>query len=270
MRMKLVGGDNGRYARERFVKEVLLSPSERAIVDVFFPKAGRYVLRHRTPEKTYTLPLFMDVKNGSPQKSYRAQFWRLRQNDLGIGTEDLKKYLAAEPDKRLQLTLETAAAMMHHHHMHGGEAGTSGSGQTGSAIPPKIEWEDDMGPMNAAATSETTTWKMVDRDTGKANMDIDWHFPLGDVVKLRVWNDPHSPHPMQHPIHFHGQRFLVLETNGVPNDQLVWKDTALVQTGDTVDLLVEMSNPGVWMAHCHIAEHMQSGMMLGFRVEDDS
>ena len=142
----------------------------------------------------------------------------------------------------------------------------SGGGQTGSAIPPKIEWEDNMGPMNAAATSETTTWKLVDRDTGKANMDIDWHFPLGDVVKLRVWNDPHSPHPMQHPIHFHGQRFLVLATNGVPNDHLVWKDTALVQTGDTVDLLVEMSNPGVWMAHCHIAEHNQAGMMFSFEV----
>ena len=268
--LKLVGGDNGRYAKERFVKEVLLSPSERAIVDVFFPKAGQYVLRHRATEKTYTLPFVADITDGVPEKSYRAQFWRLRQNDLGIGTEDIKKYLAAEPDKRLQMTLETAAAMMHHHHMHGGEAGMSGGEQPRGAIPQKIEWEDDMGSMNAAATSETTTWKIVDQGSGKANLDIDWHFRRGDMVKLRVWNDPHSPHPMQHPIHFHGQRFLVLATNGVPNRDLVWKDTALVQTGDTVDFLVEMSNPGVWMAHCHIAEHLQSGMMFGFRVEDDS
>jgi FtsP/CotA-like multicopper oxidase with cupredoxin domain len=266
-RMKLLGGDNGRYARERFVKEVLLSPSERAIVDVFFPKAGRYAMRHRTPQQAYTLPFFVDVNGGRPEKSYQAQFWKLRQNDLGLGTKDLKKHLAAEPDKRLQLTMETAAAMMHLHHMHGGEAGMGGSGQTKSAVPPKIEWEDGMGPMNAAATSENTAWKMVDRDTGKANMDIDWHFPLGDRVKVRVWNDPNAMHPMQHPIHFHGQRFLVLATNGVPNGHLVWKDTALIQTGDTVDFLVEMSNPGAWMAHCHIAEHLQSGMMFGFRVE---
>ncbi len=33
-RMKLVGGDSGRYERETFVEEVLLAPSERAIVDV--------------------------------------------------------------------------------------------------------------------------------------------------------------------------------------------------------------------------------------------
>jgi FtsP/CotA-like multicopper oxidase with cupredoxin domain len=27
-----------------------------------------------------------------------------------------------------------------------------------------------------------------------------------------------------------------------------------------------VSNPGLWMAHCHIAEHMQSGMMFIFNV----
>jgi FtsP/CotA-like multicopper oxidase with cupredoxin domain len=71
---------------------------------------------------------------------------------------------------------------------------------------------------------------------------------------------------MQHPIHLHGQRFLVLETNGERNENLVWKDTALIQTGDTVDILVEMSNPGKWMIHCHIAEHLEADMMLGFEV----
>jgi FtsP/CotA-like multicopper oxidase with cupredoxin domain len=48
----------------------------------------------------------------------------------------------------------------------------------------------------------------------------------------------------------------------------VWKDTALVPAGGTVDVLVEMSNPGRWMVHCHIAEHLQAGMMMAFDVED--
>jgi FtsP/CotA-like multicopper oxidase with cupredoxin domain len=39
-RMKLVGGDSGRYEHETFVEEVLLSPSERAIVDVLFDVPG--------------------------------------------------------------------------------------------------------------------------------------------------------------------------------------------------------------------------------------
>jgi FtsP/CotA-like multicopper oxidase with cupredoxin domain len=27
-----------------------------------------------------------------------------------------------------------------------------------------------------------------------------------------------------------------------------------------VDLLVEFSNPGMWMLHCHLAEHLEAGM----------
>jgi FtsP/CotA-like multicopper oxidase with cupredoxin domain len=45
-----------------------------------------------------------------------------------------------------------------------------------------------------------------------------------------------------------------------------WKDTVLVPTGDTVEILLDASNPGEWMAHCHISEHLSSGMMLGFSV----
>jgi FtsP/CotA-like multicopper oxidase with cupredoxin domain len=36
-----------------------------------------------------------------------------------------------------------------------------------------------------------------------------------------------------------------------------------------MDILFDVSNPGLWMAHCHIAEHMQSGMMFSFNVARD-
>src|SRR5438067_1949448 len=39
-RMKLVGGDSGRHEHETFVEEVLLAPSERAILDVLFDTPG--------------------------------------------------------------------------------------------------------------------------------------------------------------------------------------------------------------------------------------
>jgi FtsP/CotA-like multicopper oxidase with cupredoxin domain len=35
---------------------------------------------------------------------------------------------------------------------------------------------------------------------------------------------------------------------------------------DTTDILFDVTEPGLWMAHCHIAEHMQSGMMFSFTV----
>ena len=39
-RMKLVGGDSGRYEREEFVDSVILAPSERVVVDVLFEQPG--------------------------------------------------------------------------------------------------------------------------------------------------------------------------------------------------------------------------------------
>ena len=72
---------------------------------------------------------------------------------------------------------------------------------------------------------------------------------------------------MQHPIHLHGQRFLVLSVNGAPNVHLVWKDTVLLPAGSAVDILLDPSNPGRWMLHCHIAEHLSADMMTRFDVE---
>jgi len=40
----------------------------------------------------------------------------------------------------------------------------------------------------------------------------------------------------------------------------------LVRTGEIVDILLDVTNPGRWMAHCHIAEHHESGMMFSFNV----
>ena len=58
-----------------------------------------------------------------------------------------------------------------------------------------------------------------------------------------------------------------LARNGVVEPNLVWKDTVLVRTGETVDILLDVTNPGRWMAHCHIAEHHESGMMFSFDVD---
>jgi FtsP/CotA-like multicopper oxidase with cupredoxin domain len=39
----------------------------------------------------------------------------------------------------------------------------------------------------------------------------------------------------------------------------MWKDTVLLRAGETVDILQYIANPGLWIAHCHIAEHPVSG-----------
>src|SRR5262249_34540782 len=91
----------------------------------------------------------------------------------------------------------------------------------------------------------------------------------GDQVKIRLVNEMDSDHPMPHPFHIHGAgRFLILARDDEPEQNLVWKDTVLVRTGETVDILLDVTNPGLWMAHCHIAEHHESGMMLSFQVDE--
>jgi FtsP/CotA-like multicopper oxidase with cupredoxin domain len=124
-----------------------------------------------------------------------------------------------------------------------------------------------MAMMNWIATGKEVSWVLRDPETGKENMDVDWRFRVGDIVKIRVSNDPSSSHAMDHPLHLHGQRFLVVSRDGIPSTNLVWKDTAIIPAGETVDLLVDMANPGRWMVHCHIAEHLGAGMMAVFTVE---
>lgn len=278
-RVKLVGADLGRYAHESFVDEMLIAPGERRIVDVMFEKSGSYRLMHETPGKDYGLKTIA-VSDEAVGTSYAREFSVLRNDDAVIGETSalINSYLEKTPDKKLNLELAMNGAVPEtmgagSGHMGGGHMMSDGSmmaaegmgmGDDGSAI----EWEDTMSMMNRRSDSNMMTWELVDGTTGKSNMDVNgWEFKVGDNVKIRIFNDPKSAHPMQHPIHFHGQRFLVLSTNGVKNENLVWQDTALVLKGDTVDILLEASNPGVWMAHCHILEHAESGMMIPFTVK---
>jgi len=144
-----------------------------------------------------------------------------------------------------------------HQHAQGHEAGDG------------LEWEDLMPDINRQSDSHNMIWRLVDRDTGKVNGQIDWAFRVGDQIKIRLANDMDQDHPMHHPFHIHGAgRFLVLSRADRPEPNLVWKDTVLVRAGETVDILLDVTSPGRWMAHCHIAEHNQAGMMFSFQVSD--
>jgi FtsP/CotA-like multicopper oxidase with cupredoxin domain len=293
-RMKLVGRDHGRVEREEFVEEIFIAPSERVVVEVLFERTGEIALEHRTPDHTYRLGT-VRVSEQPIERSYEREFQALRRSaELAAERERIAADFDRAPDKTLALVGEMPG-MGHHgahsmeHGAHGMEHGTHGDGHHGGhgpEPPPQrhghhtmdhgdhvgaeadlsVEWEDTMPAMNALSTPRNMYWKLIDRETGNANHDIWWSFKVGDRVKVRIVNEPNSDHPMQHPIHFHGQRFLVLACDGVRNPNLAWKDTELVGAGQTTDILVEMSNPGIWMSHCHIAEHLEGGMMFSFEV----
>jgi FtsP/CotA-like multicopper oxidase with cupredoxin domain len=366
-RMKLIGGDSGRYEKETFVDEVRLAPSERAVVDVLFHGAGDIRLEHRTPDHTYVLGSVWVA--GASAGEAAAAYDLLRSDpELTAEHEALGEDLEREPDKMLGFTslmpllygdeLPPAAsyACPMHPDVTSSESGTcprcgmqlqgirepaataaasyacpmhpevTGTGPetcpkcgmklvitatvpaaasyacpmhpevtgTGPETCPKcgmklvitvatpaaagghhatdagdgIEWEDLMPEINRMTNPTNMIWKLVDRQTGAENGAIRWAFTVGDRVKIRLVNEMEgSEHPMHHPFHVHGAgRFLVLSRQGVPEPNLVWKDTVLLPAGHTVDILLDVSNAGLWMAHCHIAEHAQSGMMFSFDV----
>ena len=171
--------------------------------------------------------------------------------------EPYRHFLTQAPAKTLVLTLATKNLPFV----------TERLMQLDSIFFQPVEWSGSMPMMNWAATGAQVRWILRDPETGRENMDIDWHFARGTPVKLRLVNERRAFHGMQHPIHLHGQRFLVLAVNGVPVPNLAWKDTVLVPAGSTVDILFDTSNPGHWMLHCHIAEHLSAGMMMHLTVD---
>jgi FtsP/CotA-like multicopper oxidase with cupredoxin domain len=283
VRMKLVGGDSGRVEHEEFVPDVVLAPSERAVVDVLFDRPGELALEHRTPERTYRLAS-ITVTDETATPVLRNAFERLRSApELAAERQQIGPWLAAPPDKILAAVAEMDMSEMDMGHMdmdHGrahevpatdrpAEQGAGHGNHTARSADDAggIEWEDDMVEMNRQTTPATMHWKLVDRTAGAEAPPADWRFTEGDRVKIRLVNERDSDHPMHHPFHIHGAgRFLVLSRDGVSEPNLMWKDTVLIRTGQTVDILFDVTNPGLWMAHCHIAEHMHSGMMFSFTV----
>src|SRR5688500_134177 len=168
-----------------------------------------------------------------------------------------------------QLVHKMAHDTPEHSHMHAQAPAhdVAAAAEATYQLPAGIEWEDDMLEINSMTNPANLRWKLVDPSTGAEGEAIDWRFRVGDRVKIRLVNEMDSDHPMQHPFHIHGAgRFLILSRDGVVEPNLVWKDTVLVPTGQTVDILLDVTHAGVWMAHCHIAEHHESGMMLTFHV----
>jgi FtsP/CotA-like multicopper oxidase with cupredoxin domain len=265
--IKVVASDVSKFEREEMVPSVVVAPAERYIIEARFDRPGRYALVNAIQAINHYIGEFapqidslgvvtVDAVPAAPD--YAKQFATLRANDaVKADVARYQQYFDKPPDKTLTLTVATNSLPL----------ATVQFMNVDTAYFAPVEWVDGMPDMNWLSTSKQVRWILRDAATGKENMDIDWRVARGSVVKLRIFNDPKSFHPMQHPIHLHGQRMLVVSRDGVRTKNLVWKDTALIPVGSTVDLLIDASNPGAWMLHCHIAEHLGSGMMTVLRVE---
>ena len=267
-KMKVVASDLGRYVREQWVDNVVIAPAERYVVDVRFEEAGDVALVNRVhaidpifarflPE-TDTLGVAR-VDAAPAQPAIGAAFDTLRRPAAVSADIDRYRSQFGRPvDQELTLTLELGELPFPLQPLLNFE----------SVYRNPVEWSGTMPEMDWVPTGRDVRWILRDPATGHENMDVAWRFRVGETVKLRLVNDRGALHAMHHPIHIHGQRFLVLSVNGVPNEHLVWKDTMLLPAGFTADILLELSNPGRWMLHCHIAEHLETGMHMVFEVRE--
>lgn len=265
--IKVVAGDVSKFEREQWASSVFIAPAQRYVVEVRFRESGEVPLTNSIQALDHFRGEFyprvdtlgMIAVSAEPTEAdHAASFQQLRENrNVQSDIAQYRKYFDQPVDHELRLTIKAK--------------GLPSSIMQIMAIDtvyvPPVAVNDAMPLMNWLSTVNEVRWILRDAATGRENGDIEWRFPAADAVKLRLFNEPRSLHPMSHPIHLHGQRFLVLEKDGKPNANLVWKDTVIVPVGSTVDILVDMSNPGEWALHCHIAEHLEAGMMMTFTVE---
>ena len=264
--MNVVAADAGPFLHETSVESVVIAPAERYVVHVRFDRPGRVAFVNQVQALDHLFGRFfpevdtlgiVEVGREPVARDFSAGF--VAQKRDTAATRELSAYLGyltLPPAKTLLLTLETRGLPFV----------TERLMQLDSVFFQPVEWSGTMPMMNWASTGRQVRWILRDPETGRDNMDIDWRLPRGTPVKIRLVNERRAFHGMQHPIHLHGQRFIVLAVNGAATGNLAWKDTVLVPAGSVVDILIDTSNPGHWMLHCHIAEHLSAGMMMHLTV----
>lgn len=86
------------------------------------------------------------------------------------------------------------------------------------------------------------------------------------------WRIGEGSDAMLHPVHVHGCQYRILKINGKPPPAHMagWKDTVPISSGGSAEILVNFPHAAAasapYMAHCHILEHEDSGMMTQFTV----
>jgi len=79
---------------------------------------------------------------------------------------------------------------------------------------------------------------------------------LGSTHVLQIENRTAFAHPM----HLHGHPVRILSRNGKPPQTPIWRDTVLIGPRERMEIAFVADNPGAWLLHCHIPEHMDAGM----------
>ena len=195
----------------------------------------------------------------------------LTQDLIQAGESFTYRFTATEP-----------AIGMYHPHHHGqmklpnGMFGAFLIGEVGVDIPfPSGEIGGKQVPEDIDVVAEIP---MILNDAGSIGLSINGKsFPAtepivveeGDWFVIHYYNEGLQIHPM----HLHQMPQLVFAKDGFPLDAPQWEDTVNVAPGERYSVLVQATDPGVWVLHCHILTHAERaegmfGMVTAVIVEE--
>ena len=75
----------------------------------------------------------------------------------------------------------------------------------------------------------------------------------GDWALIHYYNEGLGAHPM----HLHQFPQLIVAKDGIPLDEPYYADTINIAPGERYSVLVNFTDPGTWVWHCHILTHVE-------------
>ncbi|WP_374306206.1 multicopper oxidase family protein [Methylocella sp.] len=215
-----------------------MGPAMRADVHVRMPGPGEEVkvYDYRSAEP-FLLMTLVAVDKGKPKLPFRP---------LALPPPDLPQ-ADVRRARKLDFTIQTAAGA--------------------TILAPPLPDGDPLAKalVNSFCVGGKTFWA-INRTSWAAGPDLRLPPPLnvlddGASYVLSISNVTKHVHPM----HLHGHVFKVLSSTKKPNLPQVLADTMVVEPNETLDVAFKATR-GDWVFHCHILEHMDSGMMGWFKI----
>lgn len=239
-------GPGERYDAELMADEEASGQFDLEILDSITPPIFSYQVFSKIPVNI----------QGEKQQGRRYIF-------QGVQKPDYSEWIDKEPDYILYLTSSMDAGSNMSHDAHG----QMGHGPSHSQA---MQMSDHGGHTAHGSADNHSGMAMMWYINGAMYPNVP---PIktkkNTPIKIRFVNN--DAHPMDHPMHLHGASFRVLSVNGQPPAEggLLDKDVINVpKNGGTVDILMELPEPGTWMLHCHILDHEDGGMMMHVDVQE--
>ncbi|MEI2266353.1 multicopper oxidase CueO [Erwinia sp. CGal63] len=291
----VIGGDGGLLSEPVKVTELSMMPGERfeVLVDTLDAKPfdlqtlpvrqmGMSLAPFDRPLPLLSIqPLRVMASGSLPDKLVDVP--PLPSQD-GLKSRWLQLSMDPELDRRGMLALmeryghAAMAGMSGDAHdseaMAGGSHGGHQMSDMENGAHQKMEGMEDHAMEHDAGSAKQTNSAYDFHNGNKINgVAFDMTKPSFDVKQgvTEKWTISGEGDEMLHPFHIHGTQFRIISENGKPPapHRSGWKDTVRVE-GWRSEVLVRFNHLAdkdqAYMAHCHLLEHEDTGMMLGFTV----